>query len=113
MTAREDIAAAASTVTGLKVTPYYRQNLTAGNGFVRFGERTRPSNGFGWLDTWEIWIASPADIEAAEKWIEANQDALLAALDPAEMLVTSLTPSELVLGSVNTPGIVVRGVRGA
>lgn len=112
MTVREDIATAASTVAGVNVTPYYRQNLRSGSGFVRLGPRNRPDNGFGWLDTWEVWIAAPADIEAAEKWIEAKQDALLAALD-AEMIVSSLTPSELVLGSTTTPGIVISGVRGA
>lgn len=110
MTTREDIAAAASTVDGLNVTPYYRQNLTTGNGFVRLAVRNRPSNGFGWLDTWEVWIAGPSDIEAAEKWIEAKQDALLAALK-AEMHISSLTPSDLTVGNTSTPGIVVSGVR--
>lgn len=110
MTAREDLATAASSVAGLKVTPYYRQNLTTGNGFVRLAARNRPSNGLGWLDTWEIWIAAPSDVEASEKWIEAKQDALLAALE-AEMLIGSLTPSDLVVGTTTTPGIVVSGVR--
>ena len=112
MTIREDLATAASSVAGITVTPYFRQNLKVGNGFVRLNERVKPENGLGWLDTWEVWIAAPADIEAAEKWIEAKQDALLQALD-AEMIVSSLTPSELTLGSTTAPGIVVRGVRGA
>lgn len=110
MTARADLAAAASTVTGIKVTPYYRQNLTTGNGFVRLAARNKPANGFGWLDTWEIWIAGPSEIEAAEKWIEAKQDALLAALE-AEMHINSLTPIDLSIGTTTTPGIVVSGVR--
>lgn len=110
MTIREDLATAASTVAGLKVTPYYRQNLTTGNGFVRLASRAKPENGFGWLDTWEIWIAGPSEIEAAEKWIEAKQDALLAALE-AEMHINTLTPSDLTVGTTSTPGIVVSGVR--
>ncbi|MBC7269899.1 MAG: hypothetical protein H5T76_14495 [Streptomyces sp.] len=109
---RAAIAAAASSVDGVNVTPYYRQSLRTGSGFVRMGPRNRPSNGFGWLDTWEVWIAAPADIEAAEKWIESKQDDLLAALD-AEMLVSSLTPSDLTVGQTTTPGIVISGVRGA
>lgn len=112
MTVREDIATAASSVAGVNVTPYYRQNLKVGSGFVRLDARTRPDNGLGWLDTWQVWIAIPADIEAAEKWIEGKQDALLAALD-AEMIVSSLTPSDLTIGQTTTPGIVVSGVRGA
>jgi hypothetical protein len=110
MTTREDLAAAASTVTGLKVTPYYRQNLTSGNGFVRMAVRNRPANGFGWLDTWEIWIAGPSDVEAAEKWIEAKAEPLLAALAD-HLLIQSLTPSDLAIGTTTTPGIVVSGVR--
>lgn len=110
MTTRTDLATAASSVAGVKVTPYYRQNLTPGNGFVRLGAKNKPSNGFGWLDTWEVWIAVPSNIEDAEKWIESKSGTLLDALE-AEMLVQSLTPMELTIGSITSPGIVVSGVR--
>jgi hypothetical protein len=111
MSTREDIAAAVSTVEGVNVTPFHRQSLKTGDGFVRLSVRTRPSNGFGWIDTWEVWIAVPAGIAAAEKWIDEKADALLEALAP-EMQVQTMTPFDLTVGPNTTiPGIVVSGVR--
>lgn len=110
-TARLEIAAAASTVEGITVTPNYRQALTQGQGFVRLAHRDRPENGFGWIDTWQVWVALSQDIASAEQFLEGIEDDLLDALGEA-MQVNSLTPSELVIDQGSVPGLVIEGVRG-
>lgn len=105
---REDIAAAA-TVTGLtRVTPSYRQSLKPGDGFVRLARRNRAENGFGFISTWEVWIALPGSWDAAERWLEQHLDGLITAIDHA-MVVSAATPSELVLGSATVNGVIITG----
>lgn len=116
MGARQELATAASTVIPvggtdpLNVTPYYRQSLTPGHGFVRLANKARSTDGFGFMDTWEVWLALPQDIPTAEKWLENNTDALIAALAPL-MVITTITPSELVLDANSVPGVVIAGAR--
>lgn len=105
MTARADIAAALSGVAGVNVTAYYRQSLKAGDGFMRLAVRNRPENGFGWIDTYEAWLAVPQAEADAERWLEANLTALCTAASTVA-IVTSATPSELALSS----SVVVSGV---
>jgi len=108
---REAIAAAASTVEGIACSAHYRQSLTAGTASVRLAASNRASNGFGFVHTWQVWIALTQDVAAAERWMDAHLSELVTALDP-ELLVTSVTPSELVLaggGSIN--GLIVEGAR--
>lgn len=113
MSARTDIATAASTVAGVNVTPNYRQDLGPGQGFVRFEARTRSSNGAGFMNTWQVWLALPQDLVTAETWLEANIDALVDAVSTA-MVVTTVTPNELVLGAGNKiNGVVIEGARSA
>ena len=109
MTAREEIAAAA-TIDGLtNVTPYYRQTLTARQGFVRLVSRVRGDNGFGWIDTWQIWLALEQDVVKTEKWLEQHLSDLMAAVDQ-ELVVTSAAPMELGLSTV-VPGLIIAGTR--
>lgn len=111
MTTRDDLAAAATLPGVTKITPYYRQSLTTGDGFVRLASRAREGNGFGWVDTWEVWLAVPQNVPAAEKWIEANLDALMGSLD-TELIVQSGRPAELVLDDMATVnGLIIAGTR--
>lgn len=112
MSARTEMAAAATGVDGVNVTPYYRQSLKPGDGCVRLAQRVRDGSGLGFIDTWEIWLAVSQDLAGAEKWLEANLSNLLAALGSA-LYVTTITPSELVLspGGPTTPGVIVAGTR--
>lgn len=112
MTARSEIAAAASLAGVVNVTPYYRQSLKTGDGFVRFASQARSSNGFGWMKTWEVWVAVPQDVEAAEKWLETNLQPLIDRLD-TELIVTGAAPAELVLGTTTANGLIVTGAREA
>lgn len=112
MSVREEIAAAASLIEGVNVTPYYRQSLKPGDGFVRLGQRGRDGSGIGFIDTWELWLAVSQDIPGAEQWLEANLDDLLVSLGSA-MYVTTVTPTELVIGTggATVPGLIVAGTR--
>ena len=111
--ARTAIAAAASTVDGVKCTPYYRQSLKPGDACVRLQVRTKASNGFGYVDTWQVWLALPQDVAAAEKWLDDHGADVLAALNP-EFIggIQTVTPAELVLGSgASTNGVIYQGAR--
>lgn len=105
MTARSDIAAALSGVEGVNVTDYYRQSLKTGDGFMRLAVRNRDDSSFGWVDTYEAWIAMPQAEADAERWLEANLAALCDAASTVAV-VTSATPSELALSS----SVVVSGL---
>lgn len=109
---REAIAAAASQVETVTVTPYFRQVLQPGQGHVRLAS-SAPDQNFpkDYLDTWEVLIPLAQDLAAAEKYLERIKADLLAALS-VEMFVTSLVPAEITFpdgGSV--PGVVITGTR--
>lgn len=109
MTARQEIAAAA-TIDGLtNVTPNYRQTLKPYEGFVRLVSRELGDNGFWWMDTWQIWIALEQDIPKNEKWLEDHLNDLMAAAGTA-FNVTSAAPMELGLSTV-VPGLIIAGTR--
>lgn len=108
MNTREDLATATTLAGVTNVAPYYRQSLRPGAGFVRIGPRTRAANGFGYVQAWEVWIAIPDDIAAAEKWLDEHLTAITEAAETA-MVVTTVTPSELVLGSTTVSGVVIAG----
>lgn len=114
MSARDDIAAAASAVSGVSVTSKWRQALNPGQGFVRIASTTRPQNGIGWLNTWQVWIAIPQDAAAAETWLDDHMVPLAAAVR-RELAVTNLTPAQLVLvaGGPGINGLIIEGVRAA
>lgn len=113
MGSRDDIAAALTATGRVKVTPHHRQSLRPGDGCVRFAGMTAASNGFGFVTTWEVWIAIPQEVKAGELWLEANLPALLTALEP-EVIVTNVTPVELALGGPNTTnGVILEGAREA
>lgn len=113
MTAREEIAEAASTVSGVHVTPYFRQLTKAGEGFVSMGPRQRGDNGFGYVVTWIVLVALPQDLKAAEVWLDANLEPLMAAID-TEILVQSATPDTFTFrDGATTNAVAITGVREA
>lgn len=110
MAARDDIAAAASTVEGINCTPFYRQSTKSGDAHVRRGPDNRDASGFGFMTTWQVWVVLSQDLTSTEKWIDANGAALTAALR-REMTVLSLTPTELLIGATTTNGVIAEGTR--
>lgn len=111
MSARDDIATAAS-IDGVSVTPYYRQSMTPGQGCVRFAQAVPGSNGFGFVNTMQVWLALSQDIATAEQWTEANLPALLDALK-REWHTTSVTFIDSLPGANGVPALVIEGTRAA
>lgn len=108
---RAAIAAAVETVPGLSCAPYFRQTTKAGDGMVRLDRLTRSQNGFGFMATWQVLLVLPQDVQAAEKYLERITPALIAAL-AEELIVTTVTPQELVLDNgVRVPVVVIEGNR--
>lgn len=107
---RTAIAAAASTVDGIEVTPYFRQVTKTGTGMVRL-DRIEYPNRFGGIATWQVIVILPQDVSSAEKFIDTN----LAALETAvrnEMSVRRVTPQEIVLSDGSKlPCVIIEGTR--
>lgn len=110
MTVREDIAAAASSVEGVSVSPYFRQVVKPGEGMVRLARRSRDDSGLGFIDTWQVWIAGSQDVAITEKSIEQMMPALITSLSEV-MVITTITPSELVFQNITVPGVIYEGAR--
>lgn len=111
--ARTAIADAASSVVGVNCRPYYRQSLKPGDACVRLSVRNKAANGFGYVNTWQVWLALPQDVAAAEKWLDEHGPALEAALE-REFLggIRTVTPADLILaGGTATNGVIYEGAR--
>lgn len=110
MSVRDDLAAAASTVAGVRCSPTYKQLTKQGDALVRFDHTDRDSTGFGFIDTWQVYVMTHQDLATAEAYVEANRDALAAAL-AAEMVVTLLQPVDFALDTGNVPALLIQGTR--
>jgi len=109
MSARDALAAAASSVDGVTCTSFYRQITRPGDACVRLGEITADQSGLSASRTWQIWVALSEDTQSAERWIETHHAALKAALDD-EWRFSRATPSQLVQGSTRTQTLTVNGI---
>lgn len=109
MSARSDLATAATVAGVSNVSERYRQSLKPGDGFVKRGQRRRADNGFGFIDTWEVWLALPSDLATAEKWLDDHLDTLSDAISNA-MVVKTVTPNELGLTDAVVNGVIFAGV---
>lgn len=111
MSARSEIAAAASSVAGVAVNPHYRQDPNPGRGFVQLVTTDRDDTGLGFVDTWHVVIMLAQDWHSAETWVDANRAALAAALNP-ELLVTRMFTQTIQLDNgPSVPCLVVEGTR--
>lgn len=108
---RQEIAVAASTVEGVHCFPRYQQVSTPGEAVVKLGRLTRPSNGFGQLYTWQVWLVLPQELDEAEEWLDEHLVELWDAL-AERMVVQSATPTGMSIGGATLNGVVVEGVRG-
>lgn len=107
---RQAIATAASTVDGVKVSPTYAQLTRQGDGLVKLDHIDRDSTGFGWIDTWQVYLMTHQDLPTAETWISDHLDDLTAALS-AELVVTLIQPVDFVLDTGNVPALLIQGTR--
>jgi len=108
---RELIAGALDGSQGItKAHPYYRQTAKPGEALVSWAGLARDETGFGYLNTWEILIFLPVDVDRAEKALAEHLDAWIAALSEV-LIVTEAQPSTLVLDAGTTPAVTITGVR--
>jgi hypothetical protein len=108
---RAELAAAANTVTGVKVTPYHTGATKAGAGGVQL-DRIEYPNRFGGVCFWQVVILLPPDIAAAEKQADALIPLLYDALSPV-LAVTSVAFDRIQLDNsgATLPCVIVAGHR--
>jgi hypothetical protein len=113
MSAREDLAAAASSVDGITVTPYLQQYSKPGRGYVRTAQLA-PDTRFAplYVATWEVVIPLGQDHVQAEKLLDRWAVPLLVALAPHLRAVT-LTPVSITYDEAQVDGLVINGTREA
>lgn len=85
MTAQTEIAAAASSVAGVNVTPKWRQTTTPGEGWIRWARRSPDESGFARVDEWQLCIVLPQQADQQEAFIETKVDQVLDALEDARV----------------------------
>jgi hypothetical protein len=111
VTAREEIAAAASTVPGIKVTPYAEGKDADGNGYVQIARDEFP-NKFGGETYWEVVILCPTDTVQAQKFYESKRLKVVQALrESRALVVTRVAPDYVTTGETIRKAFVVEGHR--
>lgn len=107
---RAALAAAANTVTGVDVSPYYRQDTKAGSGIVQL-DRVDFPNAFGGVAHWSVLVLLPTDLKAAQERADELLPALYAALS-TELAVTSATfGTTQIESSSGQPCVLISGHR--
>ena len=112
MTARDEIAAAASTVDGVECAAFYQAATEPGAAWVertstQYTQNLHPS--YGAKAYWRVTVVMPDDVVAAEEWIEANQQTLVEAIHEA-MTVQSATPQTI--SQTDSPSLKVLTIDG-
>lgn len=93
MTAREEIAGAASTVDGIEVTPRYTGATKDGSGWVELARDEWP-NQLGAETYWRVQILCPDDTAAAQAFYEDKRLLVAKALrDSRVLIVTGTEPA--------------------
>lgn len=110
MSFRADLATAISVVDGVHCTAYHRQTTNPGEAMIRLDRRIRSENGFGYMNTWQVVVILPQNLAQAEGWIDTHGDELIDAA-ANHLVVQSLVPGQLPVGSTLVPCVVLEGVR--
>lgn len=108
---RQAIAAAADTVTGIKCEHYFAPVTKPGAACVRLDHTDYP-NRLGGVDHWQVIVRLPQDLAEAEKYMDTVRLPLYQAIS-AEIVVTSITPSQVIFeaGTVPLPCLIIAGHR--
>lgn len=110
MSAREDIAAAASAALKHAATPYFRPNTEPGTAYVR-RDRIEYPNRLGGVGYWDLVVVLPQDYAAAEKWFDTHIPAVVEAVS-IELAVDRVTPQRLEIAGVGVlPVVFISGHR--
>lgn len=114
MSARTELAAAASTVVGVNVSAKWRQTTTPGEGWIRWARRSPDESGFSRVDEWQICVVMPQQPDQMEAFIDSKIDPVIDALDAArvwtfdEVFTETLTYDA---GGALTPFLIFAGSR--
>jgi hypothetical protein len=108
---RNELAAAANSVEGVKVAAYYVQATKPGTGSVQL-DRIEYPNAFGGEAYWEVLVMLPSDVAQAQKRADELIPLLVAALKE-HMTVTGATfgRTQLEKPGVGQPCVLITGHR--
>lgn len=112
---REAIRDAVITVADVaNCSLYWRQTLGPGEAMIRLARTESDDSGFGYINTWEVWVGLGQDPVSSENLLDNIGPALLEAVEPV-LARPSLTPSELVPmpGGPAVYGLIIQGARAA
>lgn len=111
MSAREEIAAAASAADEVDCSPYYLLLSKPGQAYVEWLRDESP--GFGAEEYWGVIVCLPNDTKAAQQWVEEHKESLREACGEA-LVVTQMRP-DFILSTDNQSQkvLVLEGHRGA
>lgn len=109
---RQAIVDALAPISGVKGYPYFRPTVTPGDAVVRLDRTDYPQpSDWGGLQTWQVLVILPVELEAAERWVDDKRPALVAALADV-MQVVSAVPTELRLPEgLAVPCLIIEGKR--
>lgn len=112
MSARTDIAAAASTVEGITGHPYVVGDTSPGTLYPRI-DRIEYPNPFGGVVHFNVVLVLPQDLAEAEQYLEQKLAPLKAALEE-HLVLTTVQPQRLQLDGVGVlPVAFINGHREA
>ena len=112
MSAREDIAYAASEVPGITGHPYVVGDTDPGTVYPRI-DRIEYPNPFGAVVHFNVVLVLPQDLAEAERYLEENLPDLKAALEP-HLVLTTVQPQRLDIPGVGVlPVAFINGHREA
>lgn len=106
---RQALADAANAVAEFNCSPYFRAATKPGSAHVRL-DRIEYPNRFGGICYWQVVVILPQDMTSAEKYIDEHIPALRSALAD-ELVVTSVTPQQIVFDGPALPCVFIEGWR--
>jgi hypothetical protein len=107
-TKRTDIAAAVSTIDGLRGFAKQPTSPNTGDAWPQWsgGER---ADGAMFVNSWRVYVILPSDDTTADEWADLYGDLLAEALEPV-MFVEAITPARLaVTGTGDLLALMITG----
>ena len=107
MSAREEIAAAVSTVDGITCTPLYEGETADGSAYVELIRDEYP-NEFGGETYWEVCVLMPTDAkEAQDAYTRLRGPVVKALRESRALVVTGTRPDQLLTTDGPTRNLMV------
>lgn len=107
-TTRAAIAAAVSTIDGLKGYAKRPDSIASGDAWPRWRGAQRGEQRL-FVNTWSVVVALPADEDIADDWADQYGEQLVDALSPV-LYVTDIDPAVLPMGGTDTLALQITGI---